>query len=253
MKKQNNTKPLLTSPLGRNCTPGSFPLGRIGWAFLLILIFQLSPFVGTEGGCQNIAINTTGAAGNSSALLDLNTGNNFASPNGKGLLVPNVSLASNTDGTTIVLPATSLLVYNTNATMTNGNGTGFYYNRGTPASPLWVVALTTGSGCSSAGNSSINSTSPADYCIETNERAAATWLNAATTCINAGGKLCTWSEWHAACSIGGTPALLNMTNNWEWVDGAVDPVGGLLGFGGCAFVTSAGHISFYAFRCCFAK
>ncbi|GIV30015.1 MAG: hypothetical protein KatS3mg028_1081 [Bacteroidia bacterium] len=43
------------------------------------------------------------------------------------MLIPRVALSTNTDVTTIPSPANSLVVYNTNAAMTNGNGVGFYY------------------------------------------------------------------------------------------------------------------------------
>ncbi len=59
----------------------------------------------------------------------------------KGLLIPRVSLNSITDGTTIILPATSLLIFNTNPTMTNGAGVGYYYNTGTSALPNWQKLL----------------------------------------------------------------------------------------------------------------
>src|ERR1700752_4878074 len=88
---------------------------------------------------QNVGINNTGTAPDNSAQLDLNTGNTFGSGTSKGLIVPNVSLQSTTDAVTIPSPATSLLVYNTNTAMTGG-AMGFYYNSGTPASPLWVWA-----------------------------------------------------------------------------------------------------------------
>jgi hypothetical protein len=78
---------------------------------------------------QNVAINSTGASPNSSSILDLTSAN-------KGVLIPRVSLTSLTDAATIPTPATSLLIYNTNAAITNG--TGYYYNNGTPASPVWV-------------------------------------------------------------------------------------------------------------------
>ena len=52
----------------------------------------------------------------------------------KGLVIPRVSLTNVTNGTSPVLaPLTSLLVYNTNATVTGGQGTGFYFWNGT----LW--------------------------------------------------------------------------------------------------------------------
>src|SRR5690606_26767298 len=78
---------------------------------------------------QNVGINTTGALPDASAGLDVDFNN-------KGLLVPRVSLTSTTDVTTIPTPATSLLVYNTNAAMTGG-AVGYWYYDGTQ----WVQAL----------------------------------------------------------------------------------------------------------------
>jgi hypothetical protein len=49
------------------------------------------------------------------------------------MLIPRVSLTSTSDVTTIANPATSLLVYNTNAGMSNGS-VGFYYWNGM----VWV-------------------------------------------------------------------------------------------------------------------
>lgn len=86
---------------------------------------------------QNAGINATGATPNSSAILDLNTGNTYTSPNGKGLLIPNVALTSTTDAVTVTSPATSLLVYNT-ATASSGStavSPGYYYWDGTK----WVT------------------------------------------------------------------------------------------------------------------
>ncbi|NTW32880.1 MAG: hypothetical protein HGB12_09680 [Bacteroidetes bacterium] len=83
---------------------------------------------------QSVGINTTGNEADASALLEIGNGNNDT----KGLLIPRVALTSNTDGTTIVTPATSLLVYNTNESVIGGSGTGFYYNSGTTISPNWV-------------------------------------------------------------------------------------------------------------------
>lgn len=81
---------------------------------------------------QNVGINTTGNAPDVSAMLDIVSSS-------KGLLLPRVSLSSTTDASTISNPATSLLVYNTNASMTGtyADGVGYYYNAGTSGSPSW--------------------------------------------------------------------------------------------------------------------
>jgi len=81
---------------------------------------------------QNIAINTDGSTPDVSAMLDIVN-------SAKGLLIPRVSLTSTTDAATIATPATSLLVYNTNASITGdyATGIGYYYNSGTSGSPFW--------------------------------------------------------------------------------------------------------------------
>lgn len=78
---------------------------------------------------QNIGINITGDPADPSAILDVKATD-------KGVLVPNVALISVNDIATIASPATSLLVYNTNAAITGGNGTGFYYYDGTKWTPI---------------------------------------------------------------------------------------------------------------------
>jgi len=67
---------------------------------------------------QGVAINTTGAAANSSAMLDVSSTN-------KGVLVPRVALTGTGSALPVTNPAASLLIYNTAAT---GDVTpGFYY------------------------------------------------------------------------------------------------------------------------------
>lgn len=79
-------------------------------AFLAIFVWCA---IFTKANAQNVGINTTGVAPHSSTMLDLNTGSTFTSPNGKGLLIPNVALTGTADATTIASAATSLLIYNT--------------------------------------------------------------------------------------------------------------------------------------------
>lgn len=97
---------------------------------------------------QNVGIGTN--TPDASAKLDITSSNS-------GLLIPRVSLSSTTDVATISSPATSLLVYNTNASITSGDGVGYYYYDGTQ----WVK-LSTGSTSedwSLTGNSGTNATS----------------------------------------------------------------------------------------------
>lgn len=53
--------------------------------------------------------------------------------NNKGILLPKVYLASDTDNTTIPSPAKGLVIINTNSLI----GDGIYVNKGTSVSPLW--------------------------------------------------------------------------------------------------------------------
>ncbi len=90
---------------------------------------------------QGVGINTTGAAADTSAVLDL-------SSTTKGFLPPRMTAAQRA---AIVLPATGLLVYQTDGT------TGLYYNTGTPAAPNWKQV-----GVAAGGGSSQWTTSGAD-------------------------------------------------------------------------------------------
>lgn len=78
---------------------------------------------------QNVGINATGAAPNSSAMLDVASSN-------MGVSFPNVSLASETDASTIASPVAGLMVYNTNTSMPCG--AGLYFNNGTSSAPIWT-------------------------------------------------------------------------------------------------------------------
>ncbi|TAL56738.1 MAG: hypothetical protein EPN85_14935 [Bacteroidetes bacterium] len=126
MKNQNHTPPK-SSPKGRTCSTTSLPL-RGSWRGCFLLLLLSLPFGESRRGvAQNIGINTTGAAANSSALLDVRNGNLTTGGDTKGLLCPHVALTNITDVTTIATPANGLIVYNTNAAMTNGNGVGLYF------------------------------------------------------------------------------------------------------------------------------
>ena len=137
--------------------------------FFLNCEFPLSVF------SQGVGINSTGAAPDASAMLDV-----VASA--RGLLIPRVSLISNTDVATIASPATSLLVYNTNASMTNGNGTGFYYWNGT----VWLpIGYTSNSGGPCQVSAITNELDGAGApCAGTACGAAMSLLSCSTFCAN---------------------------------------------------------------------
>ncbi|MGZ3862816.1 MAG: hypothetical protein ACXVPN_10430 [Bacteroidia bacterium] len=100
----------------------------------LLLLIPAFLMFRTNAKGQNVGINATGNAPDNSAMLDVSAAN-------KGLLIPNVSLSSTTDAATIASPATSLLVYNTNASISGGSGVGYYYNSGTASGPTWTKLL----------------------------------------------------------------------------------------------------------------
>jgi len=94
---------------------------------LIVAFFML---LSLKGYCQQgVAVNASGTTADPSAMLDVSSAS-------KGLLIPRVSLNSTTDVTTIPSPAVSLLVYNTNPSMTGG-AVGFWYFNGTN----WVQAI----------------------------------------------------------------------------------------------------------------
>jgi hypothetical protein len=114
---------------------------------------------------QNVGINTTGTIPNSSAMLDMNTGNTFSAGSGKcaGVLIPNVPLSSATDNTSISNPATSLIVY-----VPSGSGltpAGYYYNSGTSNSPIWssVGSPTNGGNITSVHCTNITSNTDSSF------------------------------------------------------------------------------------------
>jgi hypothetical protein len=94
-------------------------------------LFLLALFL-NRGYSQSISINNTGTPPNSSSMLDVQSSS-------KGILLPRINLTSTSDATTIPSAATSLLVYNTNASITGGSGVGFYYWSGTQ----WMKLITT--------------------------------------------------------------------------------------------------------------
>ena len=97
---------------------------------------------------QSIAINTDGSQPNASAMLDIKNAN-------KGLLIPRVSLVSETDAATIPSPVLSLLVFNTNAALPDG--VGFYFwNGNNKWSKLATLSALNNTSWGLSGNSAIN-------------------------------------------------------------------------------------------------
>jgi hypothetical protein len=114
---------------------------------------------------QNVGINADGSSPDNSAMLDVKASD-------RGLLLPRVSLTNVTSASPVTSPATGLLVFNTNASVTGGNGTGFYYWDGSQ----WVKLdagnsgdwrLTGNAGTSPASNF-LGTTDATDLSIRTN-------------------------------------------------------------------------------------
>lgn len=96
------------------------------WVSILLVIVNI-----TVVRAQNVGVGT--AQPDASAALDITS-------NDKGLLIPRVDLTANN----IQLPATALMVFNTNANY--GGGAGIYINMGTSAQPQWTQLVPANSG-----------------------------------------------------------------------------------------------------------
>ncbi len=113
---------------------------------------------------QNVGIGTS--TPDASAKLDVSDSN-------RGVLVTRVALTDVTNGIAPVnLPATGLLVYNINAAVVGGSGTGFYYWDGT----MWVRLSTgqsddwtiTGNAGTNPTTNFIGTTDAQDFVVRTN-------------------------------------------------------------------------------------
>ncbi len=93
----------------------------------------------------------------SGAMLDVKS-------TSKGFMPPRVALTGRTDGTTITLPSTGLMVYNTATAGTSPDNVlpGYYFNSGTTLSPSWTMVMnadvTNGMSFASDGSPVLNGT-----------------------------------------------------------------------------------------------
>ena len=98
-----------------------------------------------------------------------------------------------------------------------------------------------------AGMTNVNG----NICIETNERAASDWYDAASTCASIGYKLPSWAEWYGAVS---NAVLTNETNNWEWVSDGTSNTARKVGNGDIkATANDDPELGSASFRCIFYK
>jgi hypothetical protein len=113
---------------------------------------------------QGVGINATGAAPDSSAMLDIAATN-------RGFLLPRFNLA--TAIFTPARPQSYLMVFDTVGTINAGSrfntGRGLYFNVGTPASPSWRRFLTSADSTMFWGLRGNAGTNPADDYIGTSD------------------------------------------------------------------------------------
>jgi hypothetical protein len=98
---------------------------------------------------QNVGISATGTPPDPAAMLHVDGTTGLSSGNQKGVLIPTVALTNASVAAPIgptPLPQ-SLVVFNTNASMANGNGPGFYYWNGSK----WVYLAAPANGPGSPG------------------------------------------------------------------------------------------------------
>jgi hypothetical protein len=126
---------------------------------------------------QNVGVNGDGSAPNASAMLDIKSTD-------KGVLIPRM-LMSERD--LITNPATGLMVFQTD------NTPGFYYNSGTPGSPVWTMlaganalegtqnGVLVGQGTGNASTFSAASTNANQVLATPTSGGAPTWVDPITT------------------------------------------------------------------------
>jgi len=155
--------------------------------FLMFLLLLMG--LGAAGVKAQVRIGGNGAP-NAAAVLDLNATDDATPTGNKGALaLPRVSLSSTTAQLNGATPVTGMLVYNTNAAMTGGNGAGVYLWDGThwftvvqtpssrPNSVVWAIVydstLTlpgyTGAGITTQCNTP--GTQPGDVCLTADSHA----------------------------------------------------------------------------------
>ncbi|MEO7045050.1 MAG: hypothetical protein ABI091_07050 [Ferruginibacter sp.] len=131
---------------------------------LFTLLFFMQLVFATKTNAQNVSVNETGSMPDTSAMLDV-------SSISKGLLIPRMNTAQMT---AIILPATSLLLFNTDYNY-------FVTNMGTPLVPDWkALALfdgttgwkTTGNSGTSAGTNFLGTYDSVDLVLKTTNREA---------------------------------------------------------------------------------
>ena len=146
----------------RRCTldiVGSVPWNLCKKQFHLSLILLVCSISTTSLMAQNVGVNETGAAPNTSAVLDV-------SSTDKGVLIPRMTSAQKNAMNPLPEAAEGLLIYQTNGFE------GFYYNISTTTTPKWVRLSGNnweldGNSGTTAGTDFIGTTDAQDVVIKT--------------------------------------------------------------------------------------
>lgn len=96
-----------------------------------------------------------------------------------------------------------------------------------------------------------------EFCIQTDDNSALGWFDAADVCRDMDSRLCSLSEWRAACTaIDLEPPLVDMLNGEEWVDSiSVETFfnGRFSHFSNCDLVRAQTSPQGQEFRCCVSR
>jgi hypothetical protein len=90
------------------------------------------------------------------------------------------------------------------------------------------------------------------FCIQTNRKTAVDHLDASQYCAERGGRLCTWDEYYAACTLT-TGQLTGQFADWEWINDTSDHThtANQMGRTSCTSQRTSGYYLQSSARCCY--
>lgn len=94
------------------------------------------------------------------------------------------------------------------------------------------------------------------YCIDRSESPSQNFLDASLACAQAGKRMCSWGEFHAACAERDALGMVGMIGNWEWTNSTADSNFFVRTAGGsdCETVQRVnGTMNNRTYRCCFTR
>lgn len=91
------------------------------------------------------------------------------------------------------------------------------------------------------------------YCIDIERRSQLNHANATVYCAQRGGRLCTWDEYYAGCTLVGSQ-LNNLFTDWEWINDVSDHTHSAdqMGRTSCASQRAVLPTILTSARCCFS-